>query len=338
MLAVLLAAVLVLTAFVLADVLSTVTFAVTVGYVLYPLRQRVRERGHSRRAAAASVTGAAFLGTLALVAPIMYLLYQRVDAFLDLLMALPERLPIELAGFTYVIEMEAAFTALAGALQSVAVAVATAAPVLALKALLFVLLIYGVLYRPHAPRLALLRLCPTDYHDVLLALHRRTANTLRAIYVLQAATAAGTFVVAFVVFWALGYRSPFALAVVSGVLQFIPVLGPSIVIVGLAGYDLILENALRAVLVVAVGLPLVGFAPDAVIRPRLAGETTDLPVSVYFVGFVGGVLTLGAVGFVVGPLVVALLAEVVNLLSEGPLTEQSHLPDPTPDEETGEAG
>ena len=326
-LAVLLAALLALTAVVLADVLSTVTFAVTVGYVLYPLRRRVRERGASRRAAAASVTVAAFLGTLALVAPVMYLLYQRVDAFLDLVLALPDRIPVELAGFTYVVEVEAAFTALASALQGVAVAVATAAPVLALKALLFVLLIYGLLYRPHAPQLAALRLCPREYHDVLFALHRRTASTLRAIYVLQAATAAATFAVALVTFWALGYRSPFGLAVVSGVLQFIPVLGPSIVIVGLAGYDLILGNAVRAALVVAVGLPAVGFAPDAVIRPRLAGETTDLPVSVYFVGFVGGVLTLGPVGFVVGPLVVALLAEVVSLLSAGPTTRQTRLTD-----------
>ncbi|ESP87938.1 AI-2E family transporter [Candidatus Halobonum tyrrellensis] len=328
----LLAAILVLTAVVLADVLSTVVFAVTVGYVLYPLRRRVRDRGASRRVAAASVTAAAFAGVLALAAPLGFLLYQRVDTFLDLLMALPDRIPVELAGFTYVIEVEAAFTALAGALQGVAVSVATAAPVLALKALLFVLLIYGLLYQPHAPRVALLRLCPPEYHDVLLALDRRTANTLRAIYVLQAATALGTFVVALAAFWALGYRSPFGLAVVAGVLQFIPVLGPSVVIAGLAGYDLLLGNAVRAALVVLVGLPVVGFAPDAVIRPRLAGETTDLPVSVYFVGFVGGVLTLGAVGFVVGPLVVALLAEVVGLLSTGPVSEQVRLPD-VPDAE-----
>ena len=45
----------------------------------------------------------------------------------------------------------------------------------------------------------------------------------------------------------------------------------------------------------------------------------------YFVGFVGGLLTLGAVGFVVGRLVVALLAETVRLLSVNGVSTQRQL-------------
>jgi len=61
----------------------------------------------------------------------------------------------------------------------------------------------------------------------------------------------------------------------------------------------------------------------AVIRTKLAGWTADLPVSLYFVGFVGSVLTLGLIGFIAGPLLVALLVESLVLLSEGHTAEHT---------------
>jgi hypothetical protein len=62
---------------------------------------------------------------------------------------------------------------------------------------------------------------------------------------------------------------------------------------------------------VVVGVPI-GVVPDAVIRPRLASWAADLPTSLYFIGFVDGVLTVGPVGSIAGPLVV----ELVDLPSE----------------------
>jgi predicted PurR-regulated permease PerM len=60
----------------------------------------------------------------------------------------------------------------------------------------------------------------------------------------------------------------------------------------------------------------VAWLPDVLIRPRLARETADLPGSLYFVGFVGGLLTLGPVGIIAGPLAVALVVEMADHLSE----------------------
>ncbi|WP_313693088.1 AI-2E family transporter [Halorarum halobium] len=321
----LLAAMLSLTVVVLFGVLATVVFAVTVAYVLYPLRQELRRRGLSTRLAAATATTTAFLALLVIAGPIAYVLYSRRAEFVDFLRAIPAAITVDVGGLTYVVETDPLLEVAIAAVRSLATSLATAAPVFALKALLFVLVVYGILYAPTSPRTAVLRLCPGEYHDIVFALHRRTASTLRAIYVLQAATAFGTFLVAFVLLVALGYRSPFALAVVAGLLQFVPVLGPSIVVVALAAVDVVAGNVVRALLVTGLGLFFVGFVPDAVIRSRLASETTDMPVSVYFVGFVGGLLSLGAIGFVVGPLVVALLAEVVSLLSDGTASEQTQL-------------
>ncbi|MFC6786724.1 AI-2E family transporter [Halobaculum halobium] len=325
-LAALLAGLLVLAALVLASVLSTVVFAITVAYVLYPFREMVSGRSYPDRVAAGAATAAGFLGVVALAVPIAFVLYRRRRDLLTFFEAIPERISVEIGAFAYALETAPLLQAAQATLRDLAISLAAAAPVIALKLVVFVILVYGLLLKPNAPRVAVLRLCPGAYHDVLFALHRRTASTLRAIYVLQGATAIATFAVALVTFAALGYSSPFALAVVAGVLQFVPVLGPSVVVVALAVVDLVAGNAFRAMIVLVVGLILVGFIPDAVIRPRLAGGATDLPVSVYFVGFVGGLLTLGAIGFVVGPLVVALLAETVRLLSENGVPTQQQLP------------
>jgi predicted PurR-regulated permease PerM len=49
----------------------------------------------------------------------------------------------------------------------------------------------------------------------------------------------------------------------------------------------------------------------------LASSQARLPASLYFVGFTGGVLTVGVIGIIAGPLAVAVLVEVIDLLSEG---------------------
>ena len=305
----------VLTAVVLAEVINTVVFAATVAYVLFPARQFLVGRGFSRRAATAIVTAGAALAGVALVVPAAYVVYSRRAALVDLVRSLPDRVPVEIGGFSYVFETTAVVSALNSFLGDVALSGAGTLAVVAFKAMVFALVVYGVLSKPHAVKAAVFGLVPERLHDVVVAYHERTRATLVGIYVVQAVTALATAVIAYVVFALLGYDSAGVLAVAAGVLQFVPVLGPSVVIGALAVVDFVQGNAPRAGLVLVVGLVVVGFLPDAVLRPRLAGLAANLPTTLYFVGFVGGVLTLGAVGFVVGPLVVALLVETVELLS-----------------------
>lgn len=317
-----------LAAVVLFEVVPTVVLAVTLAYVLFPVRQWLSGRGVSDYAAAAATTTVAGVGALALVSPVMFVLYQRRAAAIRFVRSLPDELIVPFAGETFVIPTEPLVERATGLVGELAVTVASVAPVLVLEAVVLVLIVFALLYRPQQLRLAVTSVVPSDYHDVVAAYHRRTRRTLQAIYVLQAATAVGTFLLAFVVFFGLGYQSPVFLAVVAGVLQFVPILGPSVLVLTLAAVELTAGDTVGAILVTVIGLIVVGFLPDAVIRTRLAGYAAGLPVSLYFVGFVGGVLTVGAVGFVLGPLVVALLAETVSLLSaradaDPPLTVES---------------
>ena len=323
LLAVLLVVLATLAAAVLAEVLRTVVFAVTVAYVLYPVRQQLVSHGLSRRIACAATTAIAFLGATLLVAPLLYALYRRRSQLIAILEQIPDVVPISVGGFETVVEIAPFVAAAETWIRGVAIAVAGAAPVLVLELVVFTFLVYGILYRPGAVGTAVFGVVPAEYHDIPARLHERTRETLYSIYVLQAATAAGTFVLALGVFWALGYGSPVLLAVIAGILQFIPVVGPSVLVVALGAGDLLVGETARAVAVLVIGLVVVAFVPDAVIRTRLAGRTGKISPGLYFVGFVGGILTLGAVGVIVGPLVVSLLLEVIDMLSEGDASPDS---------------
>jgi len=299
----------------LSSVLATVFFAITVAYVLYPLSEWLVDRGLSKRLAAAVSTAIAFAAGSLVLVPLAAVLYLRRRDLFAFFQRLPAEIPLTVAEFSYTVDVQAALVAARNATTAVAVGFASETPILALKAVLFTILVYALLWRPSAPSKVVYRTVPQPYHDVVTRFHGRLRSTLYAIYVLQAATAFGTFLVAWGLFALLGYNGAFALAVVAGILQFVPVVGPSVVILALAASKAIAGDVVGALVVTVLGLTLVGFLPDAVIRPRLARYTTGMPASLYFVGFTGGVLSLGIIGFIAGPVIIALLVEAVNLLA-----------------------
>lgn len=310
-------------AWLLAAVLATVAFAITTAFILAPVRRRLDDRGLADRTAAAGATTAGFVGTALVLGPPAAVVLLRVDDVLAALSAVPETLTIAVAGVSRTVVVADVLAVARRWLTATATRAAAAMPTLAVKSLLFVLVVYALLYHERTIRARLFALVPSGYHDVADALAGRATRTLYAIYVLQAATAFATFLVAVPTFFALGYRSPFALATLAGLLQFIPVVGPSVLILGLAAYHLAVSDPLAAALVATIGLPLIGAVPDVVIRPRLARRTANISGGLYLIGFVGGVLTVGPIGIIVGPLAVAIALEAAGLLSaelaEGPV-------------------
>jgi len=306
----------VLAAVILFEVLGTVFFALTVAFLLAPVRRRIRDRGVSRLVTTIVVTAAAFIGVIVLTAPVGYLLFARFGDVLAFLNALPESIPLEFAGFRYDLVVADLLVLAERQLRLTVTSLAAALPVLVTKFALFVLLVFSLLYNESDIRSNVIAVVPPEYRDIANALHERARNTLYALYVLQAVTALATFLIALPVFVVLGYGSPLVLATVAGVLQFIPVAGPSILIAVLVGGNLLTGDIVGAVLIALLGGGLIAWLPDLAIRPRLASRTANINSSLYFIGFVGGLLSLGALGVIVGPLVIDLLAETAGLVAD----------------------
>lgn len=299
---------------VLADVLWTAFFGVTVAYVLVPMVAWFREQGLSRTWASvlATITGTA--GLVGLFGMLVYLVYRRRSPIIEFIVSLPDTFTVEVFGYTYVLTLEAATETVVGWVTAVAVDFATSLPTIALKVTVFTFVVFGLLIGHEAVEEAMMAVVPPRYHDIVGAFADRTRETLYAIYILQAATGIATFFVSLPVFVLLGYDIPVTLSFIAGVLQFLPIVGPSVLLAVLALYQLSVGAVFEAVLVLAIGGVVIAWLPDILIRPRLARTTGKIPGTLYFIGFVGGLLTVGPVGIIVGPLAVALLAEAVTLL------------------------
>jgi len=306
---------LVLAGLVLLEVAATVFFAVTVAYLLVPLHRRFVRRGFPARVASAAAAAAAAIAVSVPIGGASYLVYARRDTIIEALRSLPPTLVVTVGETTYTADLLVYRSQLVSYASEVVINIASAVPVLTLKVTVFGLLLFAILLKSEAAGQAVLSPVPSEYHDMARAFHVRTRNTLHAIYVLQVATGAATFLVALPTFWLLGYPYAVTLAFAAGVLQFVPIVGPSVVVAALAAGDLLAGDVSGAVLVTVFGLVIVGWLPDAVVRPRLAKQTADLPGSLYFVGFVGGLITIGPVGVIAGPLAVALVVEATELLA-----------------------
>lgn len=306
------------TAVILRQVLETVFFAATVAYVLAPVEVWYSRRGVPNwwSALLTTVTGMGIAGLV--LSPLVVLFYFRFSALRDLIASVPvpDSLTLSAVGFTRTVRPAEFLPAVSDYLQGVALSLAGAAPVVAIKATVFGMVVFALLLARSRLHAATWAVVPPEYHDALDRLTDRATETLFAIYVLQGATALATFAVSVPLFFLLGYQYPFTLATVAGFLQFLPIVGPSVLVVAVGGIDVALDNLTRAALVLGLGFVFVAWLPDPLVRPRLARRAADMPGSLYFVGFTGGLFTLGVVGIVAGPLVVALLSESVRMLAE----------------------
>lgn len=299
---------------ILADVIATVFFAVTLGYVLYPARDRLVDGGMPPRLASGLLTLGVFALVLMLMIPPLVVIYERREVIVAFLQTLPPTVSVGIEGFVLEVETADIVRSVRVELRQLGIRLARESAFISMKLVLFAFVLYAILFRPGGVRTALTAAVPDDYHDLLEAFHDRTTRTLYGLYVVQVLTGALTFLIALPVFYFLGYKTFFTLSLIAGILQFVPVLGPSLVVVGLGTLDLVTGNGTRAVMVVGLGLVLVGALPDAILRPRLANRTAGMAASLYFIGFTGGVLSLGPIGIIAGPLVIALILEAVEHL------------------------
>lgn len=316
LLAALLVATSIITFYTVSRVFWTIFFAVTVAYVLYPYRRHLKNAGMSDRQAAATLTALSCASVFVLIAPVLFVLFRRRDIFIDYLNNLPQQISINIGEFSYNFQSLSIEPAAREWATSAAVDLAQSTPSLSIKAFVFVFVLYALLRYYKNIETATMEMAPEGVQSVIYSYHRRVYNTLSGLYAVQTLTGVLTFIIALPMFYLLGYDAFITLAVISGILQLIPVIGPTLLILILVIVEIIAGFPLKALVLLVVGMIMIAFLPDALLRPRLADRTTGLPASLYFIGFVGGILTLGPIGILAGPLAIAVLLETFQQLRE----------------------
>ena len=134
-----------------------------------------------------------------------------------------------------------------------------------------------------------------------------TVDTLYAIYIVQIAIAALTFVIAIPVFYLLGYGDVLFFSFLAAFCELIPVLGSSVVFIMVGTFSLALGDTRGVLIMFFFGYLIVSCIPEFYVRPVLVGRRVKIHPVIMFIGIIGGTLTMGLAGFVLGPVIIVLL-------------------------------
>ncbi|MFA5395819.1 MAG: AI-2E family transporter [Methanomicrobiales archaeon] len=148
-----------------------------------------------------------------------------------------------------------------------------------------------------------------------------STNTLYSIYIVHISTSVVTFFLAIPFFYLLGFGHVLFWSVVVALFQLVPILGPSMIMVLLGIYALAAGDYRAGVLIAIIGYPIVCAVPDLFFRPIMMGKRASIHPAIMWVGFFGGLWVMGLVGFVLGPLILALLVaggrELIAIMKRG---------------------
>jgi predicted PurR-regulated permease PerM len=189
-----------------------------------------------------------------------------------------------------------------------------AIPLLIVKLIIFFLSLYMFIYRGDAIKEELMNHLPGKINEATDRMSEMSVNTLYAIYVVHFATSILTFILAVPFFYFLGYGHVLFYAVLAAIFQLIPILGPSFLMVFLAFFALTTGDTKSAALIAFIGYPVVCAFPDIYLRPLMMGKRASINPVLMWIGFFGGLAVMGIVGFVLGPLFIALMVSGYRIL------------------------
>ena len=180
-------------------------------------------------------------------------------------------------------------------------------------ALVMIVAFYFFLLDGHSMIEAFKRLSPLDdeHEQELVA---EFSSVSRAVVVATLLSAIVQGLLAGVGFYFVGLESIFLLTVLSAVLAMVPFLGAASVWVPCALYLYFVDNNLPAAIGLAVyGAAVVSMA-DNVIKPIVLHGHSKLHPLFAFLSVIGGVAALGPIGILIGPMIVAFLQTLLEIL------------------------
>jgi predicted PurR-regulated permease PerM len=125
-------------------------------------------------------------------------------------------------------------------------------------------------------------------------------------------------------YWLVGVPYAVVWGVLTAFVALLPLGGTTIVSVPVVVYLFLQGEVVRGVLLLVWCIGVVGTV-DNILKPIFIGSRLKLPLILLFFGLLGGLAVFGALGLILGPVLFALLAALLDVYSEeyGSATEKS---------------
>lgn len=115
-----------------------------------------------------------------------------------------------------------------------------------------------------------------------------------------------------ILFAILGIHSPFFWAIIMIFLSIIPVVGTNTILVPMGIFQIAIGNVWTGVIILVVGTGAV-IINQNIIRPRLDGYKSDMHPAIMFLASMGGLISMGVVGFLAGPMIAGLFIVIWDI-------------------------
>jgi predicted PurR-regulated permease PerM len=116
-------------------------------------------------------------------------------------------------------------------------------------------------------------------------------------------------------YWLVGLPYAVVWAVLTAFFALLPVGGTTIISVPASIYLLLQGEPVRGIILFAWSIGVVGTV-DNILKPMFIGSRLKLPLILLFFGILGGLTVFGALGLILGPVLFALLAALLDVYSE----------------------
>jgi predicted PurR-regulated permease PerM len=146
-----------------------------------------------------------------------------------------------------------------------------------------------------------------------------------AVFVSALVTAAAQATAALIGFYIAQVPSPIFFAAITFFLAFIPAIGAAVVCLAAALLLVVTGHPYMAIFLAAWGIFVVGLV-DNLIKPLLVKRGMEIHGAVVFFSLIGGLAAFGAIGLLVGPLVVAFFLALVRMYHRDYTPEDPHVP------------
>jgi predicted PurR-regulated permease PerM len=143
-----------------------------------------------------------------------------------------------------------------------------------------------------------------------------STNTIYALIIVQISAALISFILAIPFFTVLGVDDPLLFATLIGLAMLIPLIGAQIMILFFTLYFMSIGDTWSAVITLLVGYPLLSGWIDFYYRPVMMGKRVAIPPVMMMIGIFAGVPFMGIVGFIIGPVLIALAVTGSKILAE----------------------
>ena len=116
-------------------------------------------------------------------------------------------------------------------------------------------------------------------------------------------------------YWVLGVPYSVLWGVATAFAALMPVGGTTLVSIPVSLYLLLQGDTVRGIILLIWSLVVVG-GVDNILKPLFIGSRLKLPILFLFFGIVGGVAVFGALGIILGPVLIALLVALLDVYSQ----------------------